>query len=123
MVGHVLKKVDAERSPFLRDALDEEWALVQQGGPANEIFHDFIERERNSILKEYLLEETKVAPLDDGIGLESAGLHIGVRVIQPVDAVTEALSWWEKLLGRVEETAHRAQIKSKAEKRYHPVRG
>jgi hypothetical protein len=52
-VGHVLKKRDANRSAFLRMAVDEAWIRWKGSREANRIFFDFIDAERNALLKEF----------------------------------------------------------------------
>lgn len=47
-VGHVLSKVDGKRSDAAARAIDEEWKQLRK-----EPIYEFIEGERNSILKEY----------------------------------------------------------------------
>jgi len=47
-VGHVLDKVDAETSPLARSVIDKKYRE-----PRPSIFEDFIEDERNNVLKQY----------------------------------------------------------------------
>lgn len=53
-VGHVLTKVDSqtERVRTVSDRLYQEW---RSDDPAHEIFREFVEKERNSVLKEYAI--------------------------------------------------------------------
>jgi hypothetical protein len=50
-VGHVLQKVDGKRSHAAKRAIAEAWPEIQ----AAKIFSEFIERERNNVLKTYEL--------------------------------------------------------------------
>lgn len=51
-VGHVLAKVDKEHAdPQMQAAIDEAWDQLRELKPA--IFWQFIERERNAVVKEY----------------------------------------------------------------------
>src|SRR5688500_15276332 len=52
-VGHVLDKVDGRGSPRLRDAIDRRWQLWRDDRVGYSIFCDFIEEERNNVLKAY----------------------------------------------------------------------
>jgi hypothetical protein len=52
-VGHVLDKVDGNQSPHSRSAIDHWWAKLKQTRPEPSIFWEFIDEERNSILKQY----------------------------------------------------------------------
>lgn len=51
-VGHVLNKVDAVAHPKLRSATNKSYARWKQEKEKNKIFWDFIEDERNMLLKE-----------------------------------------------------------------------
>jgi len=50
-VGHVLDKIDGESDAQLRIAIDRKW---DEAKPP--IFTEFIDRERNNIVKEYRIE-------------------------------------------------------------------
>lgn len=52
-VGHVLKKVDAETSPEVREAVDQAWKRWGDDRDAHALFWEFIEAERNLVLKKY----------------------------------------------------------------------
>src|SRR5262245_54359762 len=52
-VGHVLEKVDGKSSPGMARAVKAEFARLKRERGENKIFWDFIERERNNVLKEY----------------------------------------------------------------------
>jgi hypothetical protein len=112
-VGHVLDKVDGSRSNYLRAAIDECWGEVRNGGPNHEIFNDFIECERNNILKEYKPGESSVWPIATG-STDSDKLLIGSRILSAEKALQEALHWWEVLLGQIEESANRRLIEQRA---------
>jgi hypothetical protein len=108
VVGHVLKKVDGERSTYLSSAINTVWNIVMNE-KGNEIFLDFIERERNTILKEYDTAERHVHVIyktDEQL----LGILVGARIMKPVDAVRNAISWWEKLLRDVEDQAQFLRI-------------
>lgn len=52
-IGHVLEKVDAKQSPAMKQAVYQKWGELQQSKPEPYIFWDFIEEERNRLLKNY----------------------------------------------------------------------
>lgn len=114
VVGHVLGKVDSERSSYLADAIQSHWARVKAAPSGHVIFHDFIERERNTILKEYDTSERIVASIDGG---QQFGLLIGAHIIEPLDAVRQAIGWWERLLTEIEEDAQRMRLDAKKDER------
>lgn len=55
-VGHVLHKVDSKTSPRHKDIIAKWWTANKAN--KNSIFHDFIDCERNAILKEYTFAPT-----------------------------------------------------------------
>ena len=52
-VGHVLDNVDGKRTPKYRIAITNWWKSIGRTKPDPTIFWQFIEQERNLILKEY----------------------------------------------------------------------
>lgn len=116
-VGHVLYKVDAATSASLRKAVDARWAEWQRDRSAHRLFWDFIECERNSVLKTY---EIGVQPGDIDIVVQSSGVAKGFSLdeclFKPLldgpfagedgrDVAREAISWWEdQLAGLASET-------------------
>ncbi|HLQ90730.1 MAG TPA: hypothetical protein VK148_11910 [Xanthobacteraceae bacterium] len=114
-VGHVLEKVDARRSPILHDAVTAAWARLRANRYANLIFFEFIERERNLVLKEY--------EFDGNVIMTSAGdsplsarhaMRVGDRVIYQLDLLSEALRWWEGHLGDIEGDAESQMKRAQA---------
>lgn len=63
-IGHVLRNVDAHTNQLLKSVIEDSWKRLSATKPEPAIFWEFIEDERNNILKEYRL---------------SAGLGITVR--------------------------------------------
>jgi len=122
-VGHVLDKVDAERSPAYRAAVSAWWARVKRSKPMPEIFWSFIEDERNTILKEYRTSAGQGATVQVG-GIEF-NLRTGeVHADQPGptihhytinsgpfagreqrDLLLEAIAWWERELDGIDKVA------------------
>ena len=112
-VGHVLDKVDGSE-PKLRTASRAAFARWKDGG-SDSIFTEFIDAERNTILKEYgfrtdleadvpvvvehdecaewfSLDENLFRPMVDGYG---AGEDAR-------DVYLEAIKWWERQLAEIE---------------------
>ena len=52
-IGHVLNKVDSTTSITHKRAVDQAWADWKSNPSDNGIFWDFIEKERNNLLKTY----------------------------------------------------------------------
>lgn len=52
-VGHVLHKVDCNRYPEIRETVENKYRVWKRGEGKDQIFAEFIEKERNLILKEY----------------------------------------------------------------------
>ena len=52
-VGHVLDKIDAAHSSSIRIAVDAAWRCWKSTDETHAIFRDFIDRERNNVLKNY----------------------------------------------------------------------
>lgn len=124
-VGHVLDKVDCADNPSLREASAAAFARWKSDDPAHGIFRDFIERERNNLLKEYrsgvhpldsvdfLLQYTAV-PAGGGEPTQLAEVAaIGENIYRPLldgpwegndarDVLQMAIDWWEQELDAIE---------------------
>ncbi|WP_294993845.1 hypothetical protein [uncultured Stenotrophomonas sp.] len=118
-VGHVLEKVDA-KNPKLKPLIKCSYARWKRD-PEHEIFREFIERERNNLLKEY---ESNVHPLEQVPVFVSLTLtsvegsvqqayvdtfDIGENIYRPLlsgpwegddcrDVLDEAIEWWGREL-------------------------
>lgn len=80
-VGHVLHKVDGKSNPRIAKALEEEWDKLKATKPEPRILWEFIEQERNNVLKLYEIG------VDRGIRIK--GPHIGGKeTIIEVDHAT-----------------------------------
>lgn len=64
-VGHVLAKVDARVSPAHAEAVNGLWAKLKADRRSSAIFWDFIEEERNNLLKTYAFG-AKLSSDEDG---------------------------------------------------------
>ncbi len=123
-VGHVLIKVDA-KDASLKVAVDGSYSRWKRQRSQNAIFWDFINQERNSILKEYIfnfhpLDEVEVAVIltvqNSETGKQKQVPHIvpiGENIYRPIldgyreggdarDVYQDALDWWESQLSDIE---------------------
>ena len=110
-VGHVLSKIDAAENPSIARQIEGLWKEVKTQREKHRIFHDFIERQRNLVLKEYeflhvdspqtvtipsgeafVLDDLLFCPVSDG---EYAGVDCR-------DLLAEAIEWWETMLNVIE---------------------
>jgi hypothetical protein len=111
-VGHVLQKVDARQGQAYEEAINRAWQRWKTDREGNAIFWNFIEQERNNVLKQYdigLLEE----PID--LVEQPGKVHhrLGDNLFRPIaegrfagedgrDLVEQAISWWESQLCVIE---------------------
>lgn len=109
-VGHVLQKVDGETDKATMEAVQRAYKRWKSEEQSNAIFREFIEEERNLILKEYeiryhdgpttLLAEAELFTLDEDLYrpvLE--GTYVGEDCR---DVLRAAIEWWEVQLKAIE---------------------
>jgi hypothetical protein len=95
-IGHVLHKVDAETNQRHRLVISQFWNKLKSDIDGNWIFFDFIEKERNNILKEFSFGAT-LPPAEDGSLLAYDGTHLdGAQLYR------EAVYWWRAQLDHLE---------------------
>jgi hypothetical protein len=107
-VGHVLAKVDGERSSWLKRASEEQFSAIRHNQFANLIFWEFIEAERNGLLKEYKssIFESVADPEQPGRRrLVLTNILVGPDFFTPMEAVDAAIRWWNLYLAKVEDVA------------------
>ena len=119
-VGHVLSKVDALHNPLLSNIIDTEWKKLQDNKPEPRIFWEFIDKERNNILKEYQINAGQ------GITIRPGTLYLNLSTGKQTcekslstlyhyrinsgyykgknqkDVLNEAIIWWDKYLTNIE---------------------
>ena len=119
-VGHVLSKVDALTDPVLEKIINAEWEKLQGSKPEPRIFWEFIDQERNNILKEYQISAGQ------GVTIRLGTLHLNLKTgeqthgeslptlyhytinsgyykgKQQKDVLNEAIEWWDKYLANIE---------------------
>lgn len=122
-VGHVLDKVDGLNAS-IKKAANQRYKLWQSTEPEHEIFREFIDKERNNLLKEY---QVNVHPLENVSVVVQTSLRsvtsgetivvpevfeIDENIYRPMmngpwegddarDVLSEAITWWENELDLV----------------------
>jgi len=109
-VGHALDSVDVRRSSAMKETAKAAWARWRQNPLHHLIFHEFIKRERDVVLKEYRFTTGRVAAVGEPLkAIESTGpaivLLVGDRSYTALEAVDAALAWWEAEIGQIEHEA------------------
>lgn len=123
-VGHVLHKVDSA-DPAVGRLVDQAYARWKSQRTKNAIFWEFIEEERNNILKEYRFNLHPLDHVDVGVIMtvrhpETGEVRqvphvvpIGENIYRPLldgysegndarDVYREALDWWDAELSAIE---------------------
>lgn len=114
-VGHVLWNVDG-RSPQARAAMKAAYGRWKAELPELAVFREFIEKERNNILKTYRMNVLDSAEVAVVVGDSDAGYIINTldeHLFRPVevgfgvgedarDVYREAIRWWKAELSRLE---------------------
>ena len=120
-VGHVLQKVDGE-DPTVRQLVDQAWKRWDADREANEVFWEFIQKERNNILKEYRfnVHDSAVVCLA-AVECDEAGNEVAIEspftldenLFRPIEAgyqagedarnaYADAIGWWNAEISRME---------------------
>ncbi|MBL0931145.1 MAG: hypothetical protein IBJ15_13635 [Alphaproteobacteria bacterium] len=95
-IGHVLAKVDAKTSPNHSDAINAFWKGLQADRRMAAIFWDFIEKERNNLLKTYSFGAKFTSDEDQDAYVE---FEDGLDAFQ---LFREAVYWWRHHLMELE---------------------
>jgi hypothetical protein len=110
-VGQVLDKIDCRAPSALTEHIKSQWKDIKSNTAGNLIFHEFIEKERNLILKEYqigyfsgefqvVVGESCLGILEEGLYLPiSHGFYVGEDCR---DILAEAINWWNEKLTEIE---------------------
>ena len=121
-VGHVAEKVDGKAENKLLLGSREVFETWKEGDE-HLIFREFINKERNSILKEYEtgMSEGPIPVVAQAIGLDGTpqdfGCLIEENIYRPISGgyydgedgrtlIDEALIWWAQQINRMEEIAN-----------------
>ena len=121
-VGYVLKNIDTQASASHKAVIESEYKRLQSTKPVPEIYWEFIDRERNLVVKEYLFADrligatavTSVTYLDpdtgkietfkfdqivDNFEVYSKSFRDGpFKGRAKLDVVDEAIAWWATYL-------------------------
>ena len=123
-VGHVLEKVDGENSA-IRSVAHSAFKRWKSGDPEHEIFREFIEPERNNVLKQYRFRHHPLEEVPVAVELTLAHVETGEprrhaeifelddNVYRPIlegyragddarDVLEDALDWWERQLDAID---------------------
>jgi hypothetical protein len=95
-IGHVLHKVDSEQSQNHQNVINQTWKSWNFNKDDNWIFFDFIEKERNNILKEFSFG-AELPSLEDG-----RVLAYGNTDYDASQLFREAVYWWRHELEKIE---------------------
>ncbi|GBQ09045.1 hypothetical protein [Acetobacter cerevisiae] len=98
-VGHVLDKVDAKKTSPHGKVIFERWKQWKNDKEQAEIFWNFIEKERNSLLKTYsfgarFVNDPEGAYIEFEDGSDAFQLY------------RQAVYWWRKQLIEIEQSIH-----------------
>ena len=121
-VGHVLEKIDAEQSAELKQAVAEAWSELKKTKPEPRIFWEFIEQERNNVLKAYEVGARLNTTMSPGTGdmtfsgqgqagpsgpttYESFMRSVVYGGRTALDVCREAIEFWRQYLNNVEAAA------------------
>lgn len=104
-VGHVLDKVDGENSPEARDVVDSAWQELNRRTPEPKIFWDFIEEERNNILKLYAFGPRGNITIHPGgpTTFEFFMRSGEFKGKDPLQLCGEAIEFWEEYLADIDQ--------------------
>lgn len=122
-VGHVLDKIDG-KNPKIKK-ISKDLFISWKQGEENSIFRDFIDQERNNILKEYVfathpLEKVDVVLVSNlrdkegNIATSSEVFGIEDNIYRPLldgyrngddarDVFLDAIKWWDRQLNVIDE--------------------
>jgi hypothetical protein len=121
-VGHVLAKVDVKASVAARVAIDEAWSGLQRTKPEPRIFWQFIETERNNVLKAYAFAPgvnvtLRLGAVWSNVATGESGSSPGgpasyepfmscgpFKGREPTDLCREAIDFWREYLDGIERT-------------------
>ena len=115
-VGHVLHKVDSERDPKLKKIIEEAFHGWKKNKEDNAIFWDFVENERNSVLKQYEFGFL-FGPIGVIVPAEQEVVELDESLFCPIlegryegedcrDVLADAIKWWKTQLDVIDENFH-----------------
>ena len=130
-VGHVLDKIDCERSPEYRRSVCDWWSALKRTKPDPAIFWQFIDEERNSLIKQYqtsAVQKTRIeiplAFFTENAAEQSNYPPIFSYTMQSgpfagrdqSEVVADAIRWWESALDAIDEATKATLTPARASK-------
>ncbi len=112
-VGHILDKVDTKTDQDLKRIINNEWTLLKKEKRPH-IFHDFIDEERNTVLKQYemragqgvIIYVKAVSPEPDPTPPYIETTHTitdgPYKGKNQRELIQEAIDFWQQYLGRID---------------------
>ena len=94
-IGHVLAKVDANRSTRHSQVIGELWRRLKSDRSGSQISWDFIEKERNSLLKTYTFG-ARLSRDEEGYFVAFTDNEDAFQMFR------EAVYWWRRHLVEIE---------------------
>jgi hypothetical protein len=107
-VGHALKKVDATSDERLEVAIAEAWERWKSNKAEHRVFWLFIDKLRNSILKEFELGAGQGVNIRLGLGDHEVSYPVdldGLEELDQIELLHNAIAWWHRELDRIESRA------------------
>lgn len=109
-VGHVLRNVDNNKTinPKLSMVIEEQWEILNRSKPKPIIFWQFIEEERNNVIKEYKLGAGQGVTIDlaSKKATYSYTMTTGPFIGQDQrEVIRNAIKWWETYLNTIDRLA------------------
>jgi hypothetical protein len=119
IIGHVLHKVDAQAFPEIREELRRRFNRWKLGQGDNQLFTDFIEPNRNNLLKLYQFPADDITAFaEDDEGMFPSGITPDVLCEGPfagcnlVSLLRKSHSWWRSELNELADFIDIAPIES-----------
>jgi len=121
VVGHVLDKVDGKAEAELGRLANARFARWKQGAGDDRLFVEFIDRERNNILKQYafgvdtseLVSVAVVSHADEHSALVEETFNLDENLLRPLiwdgaiedarDLYSSAIDWWQRELDELDQ--------------------
>ena len=123
-VGHVLKNIDRNQSAEWKEAVDEAWKRCNDTKPDPKILWEFIEAERNNVLKAYdvgaeldIRRSGAIMGFTPSIAAHQKNYDLTIESFMrsgpfsgddAIEVCRQAIAFWEQYLDEVEAAATKA---------------
>ena len=113
IVGHVLDNVDKLKDPVLKIIIDDEYRKLKNSKKRHQIYWEFIDEERNDLLKEYKTSAGQGVTIK--IGQKPAVEYHYVFNDGPFkerdqrEVIQEAIVWWKSYLDNIDKRYERGK--------------